>query len=508
MPPPRYAVLGYLLVAGPLLEAGIGASMTNSTPVLPIAAAPHTLWQRLASIPELSIPELWKRSLIAVLGLGLAFATAIFSTVMRDSGNVLGTAVLAGASLLLAVWVGIATVPYLAGRVVSGGRWQDAFDFEVTRAGMVYVLTTLLIGVAALNTGNNLLYLIVSAMLAAILISGVCSSLVLSDLELEVTLPHHVFAGEKVRGWVVVSKRRKGLPSLSVTVAPPKPGKQRDRWRAVRGEFAFPLNRPAGKEWLRLKDLKIRRIPAAPRLPAVFDGSLYFAMVPAGSSVRGELDLRFARRGLYRQDAFTLATGFPFGLLIKRRRIELSRDVVVYPALDRTTNCSGIFPQFAGDQESARVGVGQDLVRIRAYIPGDSARHVDWKATAKSGSLKVREFSRDEEKRFRIIFDNPAPGQISVAAYERGIQAAASLAWQLAEQSADVTFTAPGLHDSEEIHEFLSYLAVAQPGLGQDLLARLGNFGGQNLLFTARQQNSIPKALSQASQLYDLRAAM
>jgi len=332
--------------------------MTNSTPVLPFAAPATTLRQRLVSIPEL-----WKRSLIAVFGLALAFATAILSTVMRDSGNVWATAALAGTSLLLAVWVGIATVPYLAGRVVSGGRWQDAFDFEVTRAGMIYVLTTLVIAVAALNTGNNLLYLIVSAMLAAILISGVCSSLVLSDLEVEVTLPKHVFAGESVPGSLVVRKRRKGLPSLSVTVAPPKPGKVKERWHAVRGEFAFPLNRPAGKEWLRLADLKIRRIPDPPRLPGVFEGSLYFAMVPAASSVRGELDLNFARRGLYRQDAFTLATGFPFGLVTKRRRIELSRDVTVYPALDRTQSLSAILPQFAGEQESSRVGVGQDLYR-------------------------------------------------------------------------------------------------------------------------------------------------
>ncbi len=475
--------------------------MTNSTPVLPFAAGPNTLRQRLASIPEI-----WKRSLIAVLGLAFAFATAIFSTVMRDSGNVVATAVLAGASLLLAVWVGIATVPYLAGRVVSGGRWQDAFDFEVTRAGMIYVLTTLLIGVAALNTGNNLLYLIVSAMLAAILVSGVCSGLILSDLELEVTLPRHVFAGESVRGSVVIRKRRRGLPSLSVTVAPPRPGKQRERWKAVRGSFAFPLNRPPGNEWWKVTCLKIRRIPDAPRLPGVFDGSLYFAMVPAASSVRGELDLNFSRRGLYRQDAFTLATGFPFGLLIKRRRIELSRDVIVYPALDRTRNLSGILPQCAGEQESARVGVGQDLVRIRAYVPGDSSRHVDWKATAKSGSLKVREYSRDEERRFRIVFDNPAPGQLSEAEYERGVQAAASVAWQLAEQSADVLFTAPGLGNSREIHEFLSYLATAQPAVGADLLAGLAGFGEQNLVFTARQQADIPPALAASSSVCDLRS--
>ncbi len=475
--------------------------MTNSTPVLPFAAPATTLRLRLVSIPEL-----WKRSLIAVFGLAFAFATAIFSTVMRDSGNVWATALLAGGSLLLAVWVGIATVPYLAGRVVSGGRWQDAFDFEVTRAGMIYVLTTLLIGVAALNTGNNLLYLIVSAMLAAILISGVCSSLMLRDLELEVSLPRHVFAGESVRGSLVVRKRGRGMPSLSITVAPPKPRKQKESWRAVRGEFAFPLNKPAHQQWLRLPDLKIRRIPDTPELPGVFEGSLYFAMVPAASSVRADLDLNFARRGLYRQNAFTLATGFPFGLLIKRRRIELARDVIVYPALDRTGSISGMLPQFAGDQESLQVGAGQDLVRIRAYIPGDSSRHVDWKSTAKSGSLKVREFSREEERRFRVVFDNPAPGELPEAVYERGIQAAASLAWYLDQHSADVSFAGPGLRDCDEIHEFLSFLALAQPGKSTDLLARLPNFSGQNLVFSARIGARVPAGLGKLSRFYDLRS--
>jgi len=70
------------------------------------------------------MPEIWKRSLIAILGLGLSFAAALFSTVTRDSGNVAATAILAGGSLLASVWVGMTTVPYLARRVVSGVRWQ------------------------------------------------------------------------------------------------------------------------------------------------------------------------------------------------------------------------------------------------------------------------------------------------------------------------------------------------------------------------------------------------
>ena len=51
-----------------------------------------------------------------------------------------------------------------------------------------------------------------------------------------------------------------------------------------------------------------------------------------------------------------------------------------------------ILPRVRGEWESFLRGRGAELYRIREYMPEDSARHVDWKATAKSGSLKVREF--------------------------------------------------------------------------------------------------------------------
>ena len=269
------------------------------------------------------LPEIWKRSLIAVFGLGLSFAAALFSTVTREAGNLAATAILAGASLLISVWVGVTIVPYLARRVVSGARWQDAFDFEVTRAGIVYVLATLLIGVAALNTGNNLLYLIISTMLAAVLVSGVASSLVLRGLTLSVTLPQHVFAGEIAAGSLELRNSRRWLPSLSISLTPPKNPKAKKRLRTEPGTFGFPPNRPPERQWLSIKDLKIRLATEAPTAPSMFQETIHFPLIPARSSAKSELELCFQRRGLYRQDAFTLVTMFPFGLLSKRRGLDI-----------------------------------------------------------------------------------------------------------------------------------------------------------------------------------------
>src|ERR1700690_819393 len=137
------------------------------------------------------IPEIWMRFLLALLGLVLAFAAALFSTVARESGSLWTTVILASIALTLAVVVGLTTVPYLARRV-AGGRVRDAFNYDVTGVGIIYVVTVLLIGVAALNTGNNLLYVIVAAMLAAILVSGGASAVGLRRLGVDIRLPDQV----------------------------------------------------------------------------------------------------------------------------------------------------------------------------------------------------------------------------------------------------------------------------------------------------------------------------
>ena len=161
--------------------------------------------------------EVWVKFLLALVGLGLAFTAALFSTVSRDAGNLWATVILATTSLALATLVGLVTVPYLACRIAVE-RLRESFDYNVTPAGIVYVLVTLVIGIAALNTGNNLLYIVVAAMLAAILVSGIVSAWVLRWLELDVRLPEHVFAGRPVLGRISLHNPRRRLPSFSIRV--------------------------------------------------------------------------------------------------------------------------------------------------------------------------------------------------------------------------------------------------------------------------------------------------
>jgi uncharacterized protein (DUF58 family) len=146
-------------------------------------------------------------------------------------------------------------------------------------------------------------------------------------------------------------------------------------------------------------------------------------------------------------------------------------------------------------------GQGQDLLRIRPYETGDSARYVDWKATAKSGALKVREFARDEQVRLRIVFDNPSTGEVSAESYERGIRLAASLAWYFAHVSEIVSFVAPGFRPSSDIWEFLRYLAIAQPAAHSSILADLKDTGEFNLIVTAQLAGDLAPALRPMSRI-------
>ncbi len=442
--------------------------------------------------------EVWAKFLLALVGLGLAFGAALFSTASGEAGHLWASVILAAVALLTAAFVGLVTVPYLARRVAME-RLRQTFHYDVTKAGVVYALVTLVIGIAALNTGNNLLYIVVAAMLAAILVSGVVSALVLRGLELDVRLPEHVFAGRAVTGRIVLRNSRRFLPSLSIRVIPARKEKKiRKQWRWEPTTFVFPLNRTPENQWLRLRDWKVRRINIAPPPPGIFEGMVYFPYLPPKAELAADLELLFERRGRYCESSFGVATRFPFAFLTKTRHVALQREILVYPPVEPPDELFEILPLVRGEWDSFVRGRGSDLYRIREYMPEDSARHVDWKATAKSGSLKVREFSREDERKLCIVFDNPEAGLISGKAYERAVNLAASLGWHFSSQAAEVSFVIPGQGRSVDVNDFLARLAVIEPHRGQaaraDALREMNpeNTGEYNIILTARPHGSLP----------------
>jgi len=444
-----------------------------------------------AALAKIDRPA-WVRFFIALAGLVLAFGSALFSTVFRESGNLLAMAISASIALLTAGFVGLYTVPYLAKRIALEGM-REAFDYDITTEGLVYLAVALLIAVAALNTGNNLLFIILAAMLAAIIVSGLASAAVLRGLRLEPSLPAHVFARQPIMARINL-RNFHIASSFSVSVVPPKP-KSLKRFHWEKGIFAFPPKRPPHQQWVRWPDLKlrIRENPIPP--DAIFRGSVYFPYIASGSSAHADVELLFPRRGRFVQDGFGLSTRFPFSFLVKTRRVPVTREMVVYPSVEPTDEFFQVLPMITGEFEAFVRGRGYDLYRIREYMPEDSARLVDWKATAKSGSLKVREFTREDERKLRIVFDNPGPGTVSAKAYEGAVALAASLGWHFAGENTEISFVAQGDSGGANIYQFLAYLALVEPQPLPSVIESLEVSDDYNIVFTTRRRGTIPTAL-------------
>jgi len=453
------------------------------------------------NLPHIGLSQVWVRFLVAIVGLILAFGAALFSTVSRESGNIWTTMILASAALLLATLVGLTTLPYLARQVVAA-RVRDAMDYEVTRAGMVYMGITLVIGIASINTGNNLLYIVVAALLSAILVSGIASAIVLRHLELDVHLPEHVFAGRPMLARLLLQNLSGWLPSFSIRVVPSK-RKPVKRWHWEAYTLGLPRNRPPESQWFRVPDRRLRRVVENPDKP-ILKQTVYFPFLAAGQDLRADLEMNFPARGCYREKDFGLATRFPFAFLTKTRRIALAREVIVYPPVEPPQEFFEVLPMVTGEFAAFVRGRGYDLHRIREYMPEDSARHVDWKATARTGALKVREFSREDERKLRIVFDNPLPGVLDTSRYERAVHLSASLGWHFHHEDVEISYVAPGLEPTPDVFAFLHYLALVEPQEATSVFERLRASEDYNVIVTSRDRSQLPPMLAARSYVISL----
>ena len=111
----------------------------------------------------------------------------------------------------------------------------------------------------------------------------------------------------------------------------------------------------------------------------------------------------------------------------------------------------------------------------------------------------MREFSREDERKLRIVFDNPAPGVLEPATYERAVRLAASLAWHFHHEDVEVSFVAPGLEPTADVFDFLRYLALIEPQEATPVFARLRASEDYNVIVTARSHADIPPALAPSS---------
>lgn len=417
----------------------------------------------------------WRRFLLAILALGLALLLALYATGLSQSGRDGLAATMAFVSLLLAALVAVRVVPALARRTALR-RLMIRVDYEFTRQGAVYLAMIAVITVAALNTGNNLLFIILSCMIAGILASGILSRIVLEGLHVELDLPEHIFARQPALVRLRLENRKQFFPTFSVTLSGRKHGRR-----------------------------------AAAATLAILNQDLYVPYLPRRSSAGRNVTLTFPKRGCYLQPSLSVSTRFPFGFLRKIRSIPCGRKALVLPAVQPADKLVEILPRLGRELESYLKGRSHDLYAIRDYQQSDSARHVDWKATARVRQLKVREFTREDDRRLRLVFDRRVPNTLplTLERFEKAVSLCASLLWYFYESGAVMSFVTDGFETpmysaGQILYPVLEKLALIEPAIqGENSSSRLTPFRGQpegfQIVLTHLPREAFPAAFRRAS---------
>ncbi|HEV8037773.1 MAG TPA: DUF58 domain-containing protein [Bryobacteraceae bacterium] len=301
---------------------------------------------------------------------------------------------------------------------------------QVTRLGLLFTMASVIVALGAFASANNLLFLILAIMLATFMVSGFISRLSLAGLELDFLLPEHISARRKLFARIVIRNTKGWMPSFSIHVT-----------ASGDSGLSFPL---------------------------------YFPVIPGGARVEEPVELLFSHRGSYRQNSFRFSTRFPFGFTERRINVPLLREVLIYPSVDPQPGFEDLLLSLEGEIASFYRGQGHDFYRIRPYEVLESARHVDWKATAHTGDLQVREFAREKEQAVAFFLDLDVPGN-HAPWFETAVDRCAFLAWNMSQRGSRVRFCTQDvdwqLPEEADVYTILKYLALVFPRPGKPLSA-------------------------------------
>ena len=268
-----------------------------------------------------------------------------------------------------------------------------------TTGGAVFTAGSFAIGFAAVNTGNNLLYLLLGAMLGFIALSGWLSEQALRRLEVRRRTPPGITVGRTVRITYHVTNRKRRLPSLAVYLI----------------EEGLP-------------------------------GAAFIARLDGGESITVRSENQFVRRGIYSLEALTLSTAFPFGLFTKERDIPLPGELVIWPRADRPVPLpeppGGNSPRYS-DVSGVTLGARGEYRGLREYRVGDDPRDIHWRSTARTGKPVLREYDQDSAETIWICLDTrDEPGDQAEAA----VETAASLAGRAFQEGRRFALATPTGH--------------------------------------------------------------
>ncbi len=257
-----------------------------------------------------------------------------------------------------------------------------------TREGKYYLGITLGVGFAAINTGNNLLYLLLGMLLSLIVVSGVMSDLSLRHLTVTRRLPTRAQVGRPHLVEIEVYNHKGRIPSYAIEVEDLRAGQ------------------PADKRCFFLKvSPSSAQVAAYRRTPG--------------------------RRGRDRHTGFRIATRFPFGLFEKSREVAVEGELVIYPAVDPVRLPPREGGRGAGTGATSGRGSGDDIYALRRMREGDDPRDIYWRKSTTGRDFVLRERAQEVRPDVDLALDVVRPDVADdewPATFERKVRDVASRA--------------------------------------------------------------------------------
>jgi uncharacterized protein (DUF58 family) len=307
-------------------------------------------------------------------------------------------------------------------------RMKPPRRLKFTREGKFFVGITLGVGFAAINTANNLLYLLLGMLLALIVVSGIMSELSLRDLTVVRRLPLRAQVGRAHLVEIEVFNHKSRIPSYAIEVEDLRSGQ------------------PADKRCFFLKiSPRSAQVAAYRRTPA--------------------------RRGRDSHVGFRIATRFPFGLFEKSREVRAEGELIIYPAIDVVRLTPAPVGRAPGSDQTMARGHGEEFVGLKPMRPGDDPRDVHWRKSAAAGQLVLRERACESRPDVTLTMDAVRPSGADddwAAAFERRVRDVASRAVAHVKRGDRVTIVATGAGTvradrSVGADPVLRYLALLEP---------------------------------------------
>jgi len=318
----------------------------------------------------------------------------------------------------------------------------------MTTGGKFFVLLTLTVGFGAINTGNNLLFLLMGMLLSLITVSGLLSEAVLRSIHASRKLPARLVAGQETACTYIV-KNASDSPSLSLEIADLTA-------TALAGPAALDSRRlglfrhPWWKVWKKSQN-EGRALASA-----------YAVRIEPKSVTEIEGAVNFPVRGRFRLEHVTALTRFPFGLFEKSREWDSEQEVLVEPSPLDEESWRGALLSRLGEVDTHKEGPGEEFFGLREFREGEDARAIHWKSSARRNTLLVRETERRHHRRVVVVVLDraPAPTGPDYDRFEIGIRRTAGLLHSL--HAAGFTI-GRGPEDYERILDSLATIALA-PG--------------------------------------------